>query len=68
MLGFSHRLSELTPFGRRLKIGGYTAGGGDWKGPPVSAMYMAGFTHTQSAQDSPPPWIASNDNVASQQV
>src|SRR5208282_3413944 len=22
---------ELTPFGRRFKIGGYTLGGGDWK-------------------------------------
>ena len=39
---------ELTPFGRRFKIGGYTLGGGDWKGPPVAAMYMATFTHTQS--------------------
>ena len=39
---------ELTPFGRRFKIGGYTLGGGDWKGPPIAAMYMAGFTHTQS--------------------
>jgi len=27
---------ELTPYGRRFKIGGYTAGGGDWKGPPVA--------------------------------
>ncbi|MBV8576466.1 MAG: hypothetical protein JOZ58_15725, partial [Acetobacteraceae bacterium] len=25
---------ELTPFGRRFKLGGYTLGGGDWKGPP----------------------------------
>ena len=31
---------ELTPFGRRFKIGGYTMGGGDWKGPPIAAMYM----------------------------
>src|SRR6185312_522544 len=23
---------ELTPYGRRFKIGGYTAGGGDWQG------------------------------------
>ena len=60
---------ELTPFGRRFKIGGYTAGGGGWTGPPIAAMYMAGFTHTQSPQDSPPaPGLHTNDNLASQQV
>ena len=60
---------ELTPFGRRFKIGGYTMGGGDWKGPPISAMYMAGFTHTQSPQDAPPaPGLHTNDNLVSQQV
>lgn len=60
---------ELTPFGRRFKIGGYTLQGGDWQGPPLSAMYMAGFTHTNSAQDSPPaPGLHTNDNLVSQQV
>src|SRR5271166_1730159 len=60
---------ELTPFGRRFKIGGYTLQGGDWNGPPLSAMYMAGFTHTNSAQDSPPaPGLRTNDNVVSQQI
>jgi hypothetical protein len=60
---------ELTPFGRRFKIGGYTLGGGDWKGPPIAAMYMAGFTHTNSPQDAPPaPGLRTNDNLASQQV
>src|SRR5271165_7011896 len=60
---------ELTPFGRRFKIGGYTMGGGDWKGPPIAAMYMAGFTHTNSPQDSPPaPGLRTNDNLLSQQV
>ncbi len=60
---------ELTPFGRRFKIGGYTLGGGDWKGPPVSMMYMPGFTRTQSDQDTPPaPGLHVNDNLASQQV
>ena len=60
---------ELTPFGRRFKIGGYTLGGGDWKGPPIAAMYMAGFTHTQSPQDAPPaPGLHTNDNLVSQQV
>ena len=42
---------ELTPYGRRFKIGGYTLGGGDWQGPPLAAMYMPSFTHTQSPQE-----------------
>jgi len=60
---------ELTPYGRRFKIGGYTAGGGDWQGPPVAMMYMPSFTHTQSNQDAPPaPGLHTNDNLVSQQV
>jgi hypothetical protein len=60
---------ELTPFGRRFKIGGYTLGGGDWKGPPIAAMYMAGFTQTKSPQDAPPaPGLHTNSNLVSQQV
>ena len=39
---------ELTPYGGRFKISGYTLGGGDWQGPPIAAMYIAGFTHTNS--------------------
>lgn len=30
---------ELTPFGRRFKLGGYTLTGGDWKGPPFAVMF-----------------------------
>jgi hypothetical protein len=60
---------ELTPFGRRFKIGGYTLQGGDWQGPPVAMMYMGGFTNTRSAQDAPPaPGLHTNDNLVSQQV
>ncbi len=60
---------ELTPFGRRFKIGGYTLSGGDWQGPPIAAMYMGGFTHTNSPQDAPPaPGLHTNDNLLSQQV
>jgi hypothetical protein len=60
---------ELTPFGRRFKIGGYTMQGGDWTGPPLAAMYMPSFTHTNSPQDSPPaPGLHTNDNLVSQQV
>jgi hypothetical protein len=60
---------ELTPFGRRFKIGGYTLRNGDWKGPPIAAMYMTGFTHTASSQDAPPaPGLHTNNNLVSQQV
>ena len=58
---------ELTPFGRRFKIGGYALQGGDWQGPPIAALYMAGGTHTNSPQDAPPaPGLRTNDNVVSQ--
>ena len=60
---------ELTPFGRRFKIGGYTLRGGDWNGPPLSAFFMAGFTHTNSPQDTAPAsGLHTNDNLVWQQV
>lgn len=42
---------ELTPFGRRFKLNGYTTGGGDSKIPPVAAMIVPTFTNTRRAQD-----------------
>ena len=60
---------ELTPFGRRFKLGGYTLQGGD--NPfPLAAMVMPTFTHTEAALDagSQPPGTRTNDNVAVQQV
>jgi hypothetical protein len=60
---------ELTPFGRRFKIGGYTLQGGSWQGPPIAAFYQSGFTHTRAPQDAPPaPGLRTNDNLTSQQV
>ncbi len=60
---------ELTPFGRRFKIGGYTSHGGDWQGPPLAALYMLGGTHTKAPQDAPPaPGLHTNDNLVSQQI
>jgi len=42
---------ELTPFGRRFKLGGYTLGGGDWTGPPFAVMLEAPtYTHTEAGQ------------------
>jgi len=60
---------ELTPFGRRFKLSGYTMQGGD--NPfPLAAMVMPTFTHTEAAQDagSQTPGTRTNDNVAVQQV
>ena len=60
---------ELTPFGRRFKIAGYTLQGGGWQGPPLAAFYQSGFTHTRAPQDTPPaPGLHTNDNLISQQV
>jgi hypothetical protein len=60
---------ELTPFGRRFKLGGYTLQGGDWKGPPFAVMLQPTFTHTQSGQPGgAAPHFAANDNFALQQV
>src|SRR5262249_44080501 len=49
---------QLTPFGRRFKLSGYTLGGGDNKSlgqpgwvPPVSAQTIFSFTHTQAPTD-----------------
>ena len=44
---------ELTPFGRRFKLGGYTLGGGDWKLPPVAAMVQSSFTDFARKLDAP---------------
>jgi hypothetical protein len=60
---------ELTPFGRRFKLSGYTLQGGDSTLPPIAALLMQSFTHTQAAQDSPPqPGTRTNDNFVAQQV
>ena len=53
---------ELTPFGRRFKLGGYILGGGDSKLPPIAAMVLPTFTHTQA------PHTGVNDNLVLQQA
>jgi hypothetical protein len=42
---------ELTPFGRRFKLNGYTTGGGDSKLPPVAGMIIPTFTNTMRGRD-----------------
>lgn len=60
---------ELTPFGRRFKLGGYTLGGGDAKSPHVAAMILPTFTHTTAKQDAPPAdHTRTNDNTILQQA
>lgn len=60
---------ELTPFGRRFKLGGYTLTGGDWKGPPFAVMLQPTFTHTQEPQPGgAAPGFAANNDFAMQQI
>jgi hypothetical protein len=60
---------ELTPFGRRFKLGGYTLGGGDWNGPPFAVMLQPTFTNTAAdQQEAPAPHFGTNNNLAMQQV
>jgi hypothetical protein len=60
---------ELTPFGRRFKLGGYTLGGGDWSGPPFAVMLQPTFTHTQVGQEGgAAPHFGPTNNFAMQQV
>jgi hypothetical protein len=59
---------ELTPFGRRFKLGGYTLDGGTWKGPPFAVMLQPTFTNTQVAQPggAAPGFGVNNDFVMQQ--
>jgi hypothetical protein len=62
---------QLTPFGRRFKLGGYTMGGGMTleQAPPLAMEVIPTFTHTQANQDTPPvPWSHTNNNVFLQQL
>src|ERR1700730_14426466 len=55
---------ELTPFGRRFKLSGYTMGGGLTfeQAPPIAAMLVPPFTHTARNQDMPPLGDAHTNN------
>ena len=62
---------ELTPFGRRFKLGGYTMGGGLTfeQAPPIAGMLIPTFTHTARNQDAPPtPDTHTNNNTVLQQA
>src|SRR5215470_9759210 len=55
---------ELTPYGRRFKLNGYTLGGGLTfeEAPPLAAMLVPTFTHTARNQDTPPLGDAHTNN------
>jgi hypothetical protein len=66
---------QLTPFGRRFKLNGYTLLGPDTKPlgqpgwvPPVSAMTIFGFTHTATPMDNAGTPLQPNNNVELQQA
>ena len=59
---------QLTPFGREFKLEGYTMRAGDTFTPPVSAMAMASYVHTNSDQPPPAPHYAPNDNTTLDQA
>ena len=62
---------ELTPFGRRFKLSGYTMGGGLTfeEAPPIAVMVAPTFTHTARNQDSQPaPGTSTNNNTILQQT
>jgi hypothetical protein len=60
---------QLTPFGRAFKIGGYTQGGGQGPEIPLALTAIGSFTHTDSAQPTPPAdHFRDNDNFSLDQV
>lgn len=61
---------ELTPFGRRFKLAGYTLQGGDSKFPPIAAMLLPTFSHTASPYlaGEQPPGLQTNNNFVTQQA
>ena len=56
---------QLTPYGTRFKIGGYTDSDGKSGKVPVSGMVVASFTHTSKDQpEKPASGYSKNDNFA----
>lgn len=56
---------ELTPYGRLFKLNGYTFTGGSSDLPPVAAMVVSSFTHTQAGQQGgAAPGYGANNNFS----
>jgi hypothetical protein len=59
----------LRPFGRDFKLNGYVASDGGKHFPPLAAMVLGSFTHTEAGQPGGAArWFAPNDNVALDQA
>ena len=54
---------ELTPYGRLFKLNGYTFGGGQSNVPPIAAMVIPTFTHTDSGEPGNNAHYGANDNA-----
>jgi len=59
---------QLTPYGVKFKIGGYTETNGEDTKIPLSGMAVGTFTHTQANQSPPPARFSTNDNAAVQEL
>jgi hypothetical protein len=60
---------QLTPFGRKFKLGAYTFRGTDHFTAPVSVMALASYVHTNANQPgAPAPHYALNDNTTLDQA
>src|SRR4249919_1706859 len=60
---------QLTAFGRRFKLNGYTMRATSEFTPPVSAMLVASFVNTAKDQDEPPaPHYDTNNNATIDEI
>ncbi len=57
---------ELTPYGRLFKLNGYTFSSGQSDLPPLAAMLIPSFTHTQAGQPGANAHFGPNDNFTLQ--
>ncbi len=56
---------ELTPYGRLFKLNAFTFKGGDSNLPPIAAMVVPSFTHTETGQPGgAAPHFGPNDNFS----
>lgn len=58
---------QLTPFGRKFKLNGYTMTDGGNHGLPISAMLESSFTNTQKSE-APTPGFGPNNNFSLDQI
>src|SRR5277367_533455 len=57
---------ELTPYGRLFKLNGYTFSSGQSDLPPLAAMLIPAFTHTQADQPGANSHFGPNNNFTLQ--